>query len=273
MEWCETFLQTIDVSERSQDRYAASLKSFTDWCGNRYGKLSHISGTVAVRYFDSISGWAKNTRKAQKSLLSKVWEEAKIRGLVEFRSNPFHEVAIKRGPGSRVKNVLSDEDIAKIMQSKMPHWLKLATWVCLYTGCRGDNLKDLKWSDISEGTKTISFRHSKTTAYTVPIHRNLRIMLHFNYCLGGGGFLFPKLQGKSDAYLSNTFARWMKRIGVSATLHCLRHTCNSRLISSGVSKQDAMSILNHSSATVNDIYTHADSQKLIGQIEKLNYGT
>ena len=274
--WVGEFLDTLDVGPSSLDRYESGLRNFTDWCGSRYKYLAQVSGSVAVKYFTSISGWAKNSKRAQRTLLTKFYDEAKRRGRVDFKFNPFESVVIKRSePGSKAKHVLSFQEIQTILQSDMPAWLKVVAQFCLYTGSRGDNLKDLRWDDIQfEPWPVISFSRSKTTAYSVPMHPDLATCLKSAHVPElDEPYVFHELRGKSDAYLSNTFARWMKRLEIPATLHCLRHTCNTRLIESGVPKEHAMAILNHSSATVNDIYTHADAAGLIGEIGKLNYGT
>jgi len=54
--------------------------------------------------------------------------------------------------------------------------------------------------------------------------------------------------------------------------HDLRHTFNTRLIMGGVDKGAAMMLMNHTSGTVNDIYTHADARRLADKITVLDFG-
>lgn len=280
-DWCVEWLDLADIEESSRTRYQTGIRSFLKFCDGRHTYLSTISRGVCARYFDSLAGWAPNSLKSHKALLKQIWDAARARDYVRYEVSPWESVVIKRSQSRSDKHVLTNEEIQTIMESDVPAWLKLATQICLYTGCRGDNLKDLVWSQIHfEPFAVIIFHRSKTGGYSVPMHpelaKHLRVACVGDIMTGeeiGDLFVFPELRGKTDAYLSNTFSRAMKRLKIPATLHCLRHTCNTRLLQSGVSKEHAMAILNHSSATVNDIYTHVSAAALVPEVMKLSYGT
>jgi integrase len=119
--------------------------------------------------------------------------------------------------------------------------------------------------------------------HKTPIHPAFRVYLE---SLAGdeSGFLSPRLASVKTTGrrgLSESFKRIMRQAGIDDDMvqgsgtrrvsrfsfHSLRHTMNSLMANAGVSQEDRMAAIGHSTAAVNRKYTHHEWKKLRRAVE------
>jgi integrase len=146
---------------------------------------------------------------------------------------------------------------------KLRRFVRLA----LITGARPGELLALRWEDVGEDELT--FVETKNgRSRRLPLSSAIRAVL--KECPQKGQVFVFQNSRTQDAYtvngLAHTFRRALERAGVDdgdVTLHTLRHTALSRMISMGIDMFTVMAISGHSSTRMLERYVHpTDTRKL-----------
>ena len=163
--------------------------------------------------------------------------------------------------------------------------------VALYTGARLQDVANMRWESVDLQNKWISFRVGKTKQrLKLPMHEALHdFLLELPAPDSGKAFLFPSLAGKGTggkSGLSMAFARIMERAKVrgevvrkragekgrsvnSLSFHSFRHTLTSIMANAGVPVEVRQKFTGHTSAEMNQHYTHHEIATLRAAVEKL----
>ncbi len=263
-DFAKTFLYGLDVREVTRDGYETYVKALLK------------SGLTAGRTVDSwtypdsvavVEGltWGSGPKKNLVGFFKSAWKEAGRRGHWTGTANPW-DVQVK-AVKSTVGRSISSADIELLTGAGCPEMLRTAIWIALLTGCRGKNVTDLTWNDVDFDQGVVLFRESKTGGYCVPLHSRLREILF--PLRGDGSACVVKASGRSRSFLSMSFHRRCKEVGVKARFHDLRHTFVTRLAEAGVSKENAKRLSNHKTTSINDHYEHVDVVRLGTDIERV----
>lgn len=190
---------------------------------------------------------------------------------------------------------------ARRFKKRTQYWLPL---LALLTGARGNELAQLRLSDICRDASNVPYLHinelpdedgqrRKSTKNTAsqrktPLHPRLVALGFLDYVQHlkerGHLFLFPELRpedvGGREVFgseMTNWFKRFREGLGVvknedgEIVFHSFRHTVTTRLHSAGVNDTDVADILGHEQATeAGRTYMHMDMSYKLANLVKMN---
>jgi integrase len=280
--------------------YRHKVKVFTDKVGDL--PLAKITDHVAVDFLDGYlldeRKVSPRTRNGYAMLFSAVYKCAMRRK--KATANPFD--------GQRIKAVtthyepFTDDELATLFadakfeiapaKHKTGTALPWASLISAYTGCRLEEVAQLKAADIkqTDGIWYFEFCHDgngKTEAATrvVPVHRALvdAGLLRYRDALDPYSMLFPGLKGRKSKggklgpKLGDAFNWWRNKLGINrpgVNFHSFRHTVGDRLRKAGVQESDIAAVLGHEDARITSrVYGHNGPglHRLQTIVEKIKY--
>lgn len=251
-------------------RYGAYLKTLENWCAaQKISLLAEVTYAVAARYVsEGLAERADTTVRCELLLFRRMWMEARKRSYCVFDESPWD---IKVKCQERLRRPFSSDELQKLFGSDIPAWLRTVCWIALYTGARAETMRYLHAEHIGLDLGVVNFVRSKTGSYTVPLHPNL--VEYLRTLKLSPGPIFPAEWGaRGQSVFSNYFIRHLRKLGIKGSFHQFRHTFNSRLMECGVSRTEAMFLMNHKSEGVNAKYTHVEAVKMAPALAKLDYG-
>lgn len=184
-----------------------------------------------------------------------------------MKKNPTTSVSIKIDNGALKKDVLSLEEIERLMTT---HYagesvnIRRAFIFCLYTGLRWCDVKDLTFSNVDVSNSLLKFEqaktkgHSSASAVVIPLNDGLMQII------GDGKrdeVIFPL---PSHNMCLKALRHWTKRAGIDKhiTWHCARHSFAVNILNNGANIKTVASLLGHSGLKHTEKYTRAvDSLK------------
>jgi len=277
--------------------YRHKVKVFIDKVGDL--PLNKVTDHLAVDFLDKcLLGERKlkpKTRNGYAMLFSAIFKSAVRRK--KATHNPFEDQRVKAEAVHY--EPFTDQELATLFADAKfeisPAKYRTATalpWASLisaYTGCRLEEVSQLKASDIkkTEGIWHFEFCHEgngKTKAATrvVPLHHALidAGLLRYRDRLPSGSPLFPGLKGRQSKLGSNLghmFRWWRKNLGIvrpGVNFHSFRHTVGDRLRRAGVQESDIAAVLGHEDERITSkVYGHNGPglQRLQKVVERLSY--
>jgi integrase len=220
--------------------------------------VGHISpdtpiGQITRQQLDRIQG--DMTRQAKASSINTrfryyatAFKKAVEWGHLEV--NPF--AAIKALKEQEVfPRYLEQEEIARIIEAEK-HPRYLALWLfLLLTGCRRSEAMALTWKNIDFIARRITILKTKNRRpKIVPISSELQSVLEA--LVPGVGKLWPW----SLRQASRRFQQLVRRLGIEARLHDLRHTYASYMAMLGVDLLTIKNLMGHKDIKSTQIYAH-----------------
>lgn len=195
--------------------------------------------------------------------------------------NPCEGVTIKHDASMLVKDVLSEEEITKLISYHDPRQsqdIRNAFLFCLLTGIRFCDVKELTIHNIDFENKILHFtqtkvkhtsNHSGVAMYLTDDAMSILQTIREEREVGRL-FILP-----SHAMCLKSLRRWVHGAGIDKhiTWHCARHTFGSILASESVPIKVISELMGHSSVKMTEIYTRAfDTQKrqAVAKLPKLN---
>jgi integrase len=266
-----------DHRSTSTTRYEAIANHFIRWTDEMRNALdplvinnvSDVTGSVAARYVDAFRGkLAGVTLDGYVKWLKAAWNEAKRRNYCYFEENPFL-ISVQKEKAE--KRAFTSEEMRTLLAIQKPEWLRLAIRIGAYTGARIESIKALRWENIGWDLGVVNFPKSKTDAYSVAMHPELKAYLETCPLRASEGpVVGQEVLDKADAYVSQTFRDASKRAGVTGgTFHMFRHTFTTLCAEQGIDKRHSMAMTNHKDEGIHDAYTHVEASKLLPVIAKL----
>ena len=259
--WVPPFIEKHYTNPRSLDRYKGVWENkISPWLQeNKLRHPRHIKYIHAEEYME----WSKqkvsqNTARLELKFFSSLMTEAKRR---EFAiSNPLEDARIPKQP-SAPKREITDKEIKKIhagLKTK-PSWMGVVFQILINLGCRFNEARIPK-TRVNFRTKppTITIEDSKRQQsdarklYTVAMDEGFAEYLKKIKWVDG--YTVPPLD-----YYNLTFNKALKEI-CGVTSHCCRVTFITRCHRYGLTEQEAMDLVNHSSEDVHRIYRKMNIQ-------------
>ena len=206
-------------------------------------------------------------------------------------SNPMSKVELPPAEQTEARS-LTAAQMKRLRNLCRGEWTHLFVELALATGLRRGELLALTWADIHHTTRVLSVNKSleetkrglrlkhtqsgKSRRCTLP--QTVMILLP-QYDRKGNlheGLLFPDEDGnwRKPALVSQIIARRMKQAGIkNASLHSLRHTHASHLLSNGMPVPAVSARMGHSDSAVTlRIYAHAlppDDKRLAKEWDRI----
>ncbi|MBL8670826.1 MAG: tyrosine-type recombinase/integrase [Alphaproteobacteria bacterium] len=138
-----------------------------------------------------------------------------------------------------------------------------AVRLLLLTGCRRNEILELRWQDVDFARKCLRLPRSKTGAKTVPLgSAALDVLARLPR---GGDYVLPSATGKGHLV---GLPRFWRRIRDAATLsdlrlHDLRHSYASFAVADGASLYMVGKVLGHAQARSTERYAHLSDDPLL----------
>lgn len=230
-------------------------------------RLDAITVDAVYGYIEHLRGKMKNstsTINRKLAALSKVLSHAYSRDKVARKISMPH----LKEPSNRIRFITEEEEEAmfKVMSERhFPETFQDAVRVLLYTGFRLGELWKLECRDIDFGKNTMTIWDTKNSRpRTIPIASKIltTVTRRFKVC-GGHGRLFGSVSSTRIAgnlWAERLWAKLREAMGLKEdsqfVLHCLRHTCCTRLVKGGVSMPVVKAWMGHSCIATTMRYAH-----------------
>ena len=235
------------VLEYTLDKYFLSLRKFND-----YLFIHDIKPTKeAVQQFlnslhkQGLSPFRiRNVWVALKSFYTYL----EIEGL--YTDNPMHGVKAPKLP-KRTIEIYSNDDINSIVYASRDTLFEIIFTVFVKTGIRGNELLQIRHSDINFLTQTIHIHGKGAKDRSVPFDNQCHDLLMSVYS-GGIDFVFPT----NLIYIRKILKSFCNFTSVDYRgLHCFRHTFACNYLKDGGNPLDLMYILGHSTLQMVNHYS------------------
>jgi Site-specific recombinase XerD len=183
-----------------------------------------------------------------------------------MQSNPCKGITIKVDDGQLKKDVLSQDEIVRLInthyQFENPN-IERAFLLSCFCGLRFCDVKDLKYSNVDYSNKILIFEQNKTRGHSsssgvvIPLNDDL-IQLIGQPADGQSKneliFNLPSYEACSKAV-----KRWVARAGIDKHIswHCARHSFATNILINGANIKTTASLLGHSGLKYVDRYVRA----------------
>jgi integrase len=188
-----------------------------------------------------------------------------------MKANPRKGVTIKVDDKVLRKDILSDDEIALLMNARHPKEnanISNAFLFCLFTGMRFCDVKDLTFANVDYSNKLLRFEqnkvkgHSASSGVTIPLDDMLmRLIGTPTEAQNKDSLIFPL---PSYWMCLKSLQRWVDRAGINKhiTWHCARHSFAVGILSDGANVKTVADLLGHSDLKNTEKYLRAvDEQK------------
>lgn len=227
--------------------------------------VSEISKADGENWIASLKdeNYARSTAKLYVNLLRHWWKFCAKRGWCDAALNPFSQdsVSIPKGP-RRPKRALTSEEQTRILSHLRGKPLT-ASMIGLYSGCRISECLAIRPEDVDFDKNVMMVTDAKSKKRIAkPLHPKLA-----EYLKSIPKEDWPMGLKMGRAY--HNFKQAAKAAGVpEASPHFLRHTLASELLHAGVDIRAAAAIVGHSVLVHQQVYAHADAQRLADALNK-----
>jgi len=236
----------------------------------------------ALALFVQKSGKSAQTVRHILGIVSRVWNKAWTRGLVQG-DNPTRRVK-KPQQDSRRTRFLTQEEARRLLDelAKRSMTIHDEAVLALFCGLRAGEIHSLTWGDIDLQNGTILIRDPKNKSNRhVFITQEVEAVLERRFAhQAKTAFLFPATNGKQRQWISETFNRAVDTLGFNDTgeivtndngekipvkisdlrqrivFHSLRHTHASWLVQRGTPLYEVAKLLGHSTIRMTERYSH-----------------
>lgn len=188
-----------------------------------------------------------------------------------MKANPCKGVTIKVDDKVLRKDILSDDEIALLMNARHPKEnanISNAFLFCLFTGMRFCDVKDLTFANVDYSNKLLRFEqnkvkgHSASSGVTIPLDDMLmRLIGTPTEAQNKDSLIFPL---PTYWMCLKSLQRWVDRAGINKhiTWHCARHSFAVGILSDGANVKTVADLLGHSDLKNTEKYLRAvDEQK------------
>lgn len=263
-EHSRSYLKFVEGYKRSADADESKLRLYlNDHFGDR--RLCDITTRDIQAYQMMISKkLSQSTANRHLALLSMMFNVAIQWDLLE--RSPTKGVK-KFKEDNQKQRFLSPDEIGRLYQAMEAEGNKVAVnalKLLLLTGCRREEILQLKWEDVSLESGTIFLSDSKTGSRYVQLNAAaIELLKGIEHV---GKFVFPGRRDSANKPLNNPrkcFTRVLKAAGIEhIRVHDLRHTHASILVNQGASLFVVQQALGHSNPITSQRYSHLSNKTL-----------
>ncbi len=237
--WLRTKKGSID--DTSYLRYDGYMRNFVEFLGTKYSKLKYFDEVESehirefMMYRLNEQGRATKTinseRQALYNLFSTLIDNNKIPEINPVaKVKPFKIIKVQN------RRCLSDEELSRFLEGAKSESQDI-DWYGIYftlyiTGTRRDEIRKLTKESIDLQNGLIKITNTKTDKpKIIPIHPQLKSVLHDAMTRSSGNLVFPNSDGKilPKNKMRDKMIDICRKVGITkATVHDLRHTFASR---------------------------------------------
>lgn len=274
IEWLTSFKSEV-LRSSSKEKYQRTIKHII----KNFGHLSasNFNSLQAQKIFNSIK--QPSIKDDCYTLLYEMFKKATKLRYCPF--NPIDTIEIKKHKKQHGKALTRSQETA-LVNACQTNYRGLAFLICLYCGLRRGELLAINYEDIDLEKRTIAinkqFQNGKIvppkTEASIRLVPILDVLLPYieKLDLTKTGRLFPI----TETTIREHFQQALKVAGLDGqgiTLHSLRHTFATRCAENNTPIHITQKLVGHSTADMTtNVYTHANSDVVKIEIEKLNKG-
>ena len=260
-EWYDLTEDTISVqTQRNYNRY---YKTAIDFFGDKPIKEITIKDINDYLLNLKNKGFGKNTIITAKTPLNLIFNYAITNEYI--LSNPCQHAKMPVMQKASPRLAASNHDEQAILDSDDQF---IVPKIALLTGMRKGEIYGLRWEDIDFDEKIISVKRSigwdsasrpvvqspktKTSIRDIPLLPQLeKVLLPIRKQSG-----YVAGEPQTSAMHQHNYAAYQKRVGITATMHQLRHSFATIALENGVPLKSVSELLGHSNITVTaNVYT------------------
>lgn len=200
-----------------------------------------------------------------------------------FLKNPCSGISIKVDDGILRKEILSEEEIKLLIAThdeRQNPEVRRAFILCLYTGMRYCDVKDLTFANVDYSNRLLRFEQNKTKGHSansgvvIPLRDDLLKLIGEPTEEQTKDSLIFKLPSYDMCLKS--LSRWVKRAGIDKHIswHCARHSFATTILSRGTDIKTVASLLGHSGLKHTEKYVRAldsNKQKAVNLLPELKF--
>lgn len=263
---------------RSIEVYKVSLKAFSPLYDLKIAKITNLNIQKCI---DELTkrDLKEITIKGYLTKLSTIFNSAVNEYNILIKS-PVNKIKIKENKESKEKKALTDKEFSKLIKAFENSIYKNYVPIILIAGTCGlriGEIMGLTWDDIDFDNKTLKVNKqwkiinekpnkkydfgelkSKNSNRIVPIPNNTLKNLEALKANTPINYMRRIVKNRStygtDAFLNRKF----KELGFNITIHELRHTYATKLISNGIDFKTAAKLLGHSVEQTMKTYSHVN---------------
>jgi len=239
------------------------------------GKTATVEKTDKLRGKAVVEG-GKGTAARTVGLLGGILSFAVSEGVIPF--NPAR--GVKRPADNKRTRRLTPEEYRAFGQAIEQAEEACETWqgiagarLLALTGCRLQEVVQLRWSEVDEAGGCFRLEDSKEGASTRPIGRAAFDLLSTLARESGAKYVLPAARRDEGAFggLDGAIERLAKRAGLEGvTAHTLRHSFGSVAGDLGYSEPTIAAMLGHAAGSVTGRYVHHLDSVLIAAADKVS---
>lgn len=249
-----------------------------EWWKDQLGHLllADVSRSAIVEARDKLlEKRSPSTANRYMAVLSHLFTKC-VREWEWLARNPVESIARLREPKGRVKWLEDDERNALLdacKESKDPNLYPVVV-LALSTGCRKQEILDLRWRDVDFDRKRILLEDTKNSeSRAVPLigHAHQVLQQHRSRRKEDCDFVFPCASKPVPADIDRPFAEARDKARLKDfRFHDLRHTAASYLAMSGATTAEIAAVLGHKTLAMVKRYAHIGDSHVSGIVEKMN---
>ena len=211
------------------------------------------------------------------NLLSAMLSMAETWGLVPEGSNPCQRVArykvrrrerfLTQAEFSRLGRVLSEAEA----RGEVPSYAAAALRLLMFTGCRRNEILQLRWDEVDLERRELRLRDSKTGPRTVPLSPPAARVLANRPRVDGTPWVFPGgVAGRHVTTIDRTWHKVRAQAELQdVRLHDLRHSFASRALALGESLPVIGKLLGHTEVQTTARYSHLAEESVMASAARI----
>lgn len=263
-EFSKCYLRSIKLSLTSLSKFFGEAKS-----------LAEISIKDLEKYKLFISEAAPKGFVVYLRNLKAAFSRAVLWGYID--SNPFVKIKVAKVQLNK-PIYLTKEDLNKVLECTENSNLRDLFLFAFNTGCRVNEIVNLKWPSIDFEKEIITigssdFNTKSRRQRIIPMNKVIKLILNKVRKERKGDFVFHKSMGYHyhTDYISKKFKDSVRKAKLSEQIHfhTLRHSFASNLANKGVPLIVIQELMGHSSIVTTQIYSHTNLNNLRAGINKL----
>lgn len=191
------------------------------------------------------------------------------------QENPVKKISREKEPRERTRFLSAEERmrlLAACQESDNPY-LFTFTVLLLSTGCRYNEIRCLKWTDVDLEQGKVTITKSKNTDMRAVPVRGLALDLLKEQAYEGSsiGYIFPSQNRAKPLELRRAFRTSIKRAGLKNFRgHDCRHSYATEMLAQGLSLGEIGHLLGHRSVSQTRRYAHLVESRSIDAVSKMS---
>jgi integrase len=244
-------------------------------------RLADLTPAVVTEQRDILEGrLVVATVRSYMSALSSVLEIC-VREWGWLEESPMRRVRRPTGANARIR-FLDDDERERLLvacQENVHPYLYLVVVVALSTGCRKNEILNLRWENVNLAQGAITLHRTKNKRVRrVPLRgQALELMrAHAKVRRLGSTLVFPGRDAQRPVTVDKAWRVALRRAGVSDfRFHDLRHSAASYLAMNGATPSEIAEILGHRTLAMVQRYAHLSEShvdEVVGRMNRAIFG-